>query len=392
MGTSLIGTLLLGTAASLWSFMSLIQFIGYFIYINVEYPYHTEMFFSMLDSSFWEHVPNIIALLFKSQFKLTDEQIEEYYSPPSKFRYRGKNSFFVENGVHIILANFLIWFVLQFVEALRRKGQALVKNPILQAIKAMLKWNVVFRVFLENSVPLAFATFLQLKSLSFDEAHLGISSTLAILSCIYIITMVAYLVKVLYKRDDIQLKLKLTKKVYGTLYQGVTLQTKAKYYHIIILIRGLLSPVFIVLLSDLSVFSIFSLLVLNLGVLYYLFKEIKITDATLNIIIRLKELLIIIGELCIVLLYVQVQNESYYDAVGWFIVGSLGFAVVIDIGYLLILQVFGVKEIWRKILFGSQVISLYLRSMKKTQQRNIRIQGRIRKLKIRKVNIQEEKS
>src|SRR5690606_19091777 len=62
-GGSIIGTIALGASSTIWAFVSFQQFIGYFIYINIHYPSQVEVFLSMLQSSFWDHLPNPLSYI-----------------------------------------------------------------------------------------------------------------------------------------------------------------------------------------------------------------------------------------------------------------------------------------------------------------------------------------
>jgi len=66
LGGSFFGTLALGSTSVLWSRMSFQQFIGYFIYINIGYPFQVELFLRIITFSFWDYLPNPLRFLTKS--------------------------------------------------------------------------------------------------------------------------------------------------------------------------------------------------------------------------------------------------------------------------------------------------------------------------------------
>ena len=84
--------------------------------------------------------------------------------------------------------------------------------------------------------------FLQLRISRFNDIYLGLCSVLAIVSLIYLIIMLIFLLKTLYKIDIDILTKEETKQIYGTLYEGIHIRTsdpKGKYLNLLILFRGM---------------------------------------------------------------------------------------------------------------------------------------------------------
>ncbi len=63
MGTSFGGSLAMGASTTMWSMLSFQQFIGYFIYLNIDYPPQLETFLSFFSFTDWDFLPNPIASL-----------------------------------------------------------------------------------------------------------------------------------------------------------------------------------------------------------------------------------------------------------------------------------------------------------------------------------------
>ena len=359
-GGSFAGTLALGATASLWSIIAFQQFIGYFAYINIEYPPHVEIFLEMMRTSMWDRLPNPAAYVTESLYKkILGEGIDTDLVPPKKFVKYEMTSFFIENGSTILLTNLSLLLLLLLVLSLKRI-ESLKENKILKTIKVFLKWNVISRTYLENAVPLALAIFLQLTALSMKGAYYIICTIMGLFSAVYLGAFTAFLFRILNKRENKLLEMKLIRRIFGTLYEGVILKDAAKYYHLVILMRGILVVFLVTMVDSFPTLQIVPLIFYNAGFVYYLFSSVTMEDSKLNIIIRIKEILILIGEIGILFLSFQLDSEGYYKNLGWAVVGFLFLALLIEVGYMLILQILGIKEIYRKIVAFYQKASSIL--------------------------------
>ena len=98
-GASFIGTLALGATPSLWSIINFQQFVGYFIFLNIEYPYQVEIFLKMLQSSVWDNLPNPAASLMETLYEnFLGNGVDSDLLPPKKFVKYEMTSFFIGNG------------------------------------------------------------------------------------------------------------------------------------------------------------------------------------------------------------------------------------------------------------------------------------------------------
>ena len=376
LGGSFAGTLALGATASLWSIVSFQQFVGYFIYINVEYPFQVELFLSLLQISPWDYLPNPVAALTSSLSKdiIQEDKVSVTpYDPPKKFLKYDKNSFFVENGGSTMVLNFFLLFLLGVVLSLKSlekfKG-----SWILIKIKVLLRWNFIGRTFLENAIPLSLAVFLQLRVMILKQTYLIVCIAMALISAIYIFGMTLFFSRGLFFRENEHLKKKHVRKIYGTFYEGITLTgLLTKYYNVVILLRGFLVTFLVTFLEARPVLQILPLIFFNTVLIYYMVNQVQFENKTLNIIIKLKEILILGGELFILSLCAEVKSEQYYQEMGYFTVLCFGVALMMEIVYMVVLQICQIKQIGKKIKQLWKIIEAAWKYLK----------GRSRKIKIK---------
>ncbi len=355
LGGSFASTLALGATAGLWSIVSFQQFVGYFLFINVEYPPILELFLSMLQVSFWDLLPNPLAALtdpLSADLIAQDKMAVTPYDPPSKFVKYEMNSFFIENGGAIIAVNLFLLILLGKVLLLKRvKGWQ--KNFVLVKLKVWIKWNLIARTFLENGIPLSLAVFLQLRIATFNHSYLIMCFVTAIISLLNICIFVFFFWKVLLQRDNEHLNKKMVKRMYGTLYEGVVPEkTFSKYYNVIILVRGIFLMALITFFEASPFMQIFPLIIFNAGLVIYMMKQVRFENKKLDFIVKLKEILILCGEIGMIFLCFKVDSEKYYEIFGYLIVSSLGIALMAEVGYMMILQICEIKNLWKKIKSG----------------------------------------
>jgi len=330
----------------------------------------------MLQSSIWDKLPNPAASLMETFYeKVLGNGLDSDLLPPKKFVEDEMTSFFVENGSTILLTNFSLLLLLLMISSSKRI-RTLKNNKILKTIKIYLKWNILARTFLENGIPLALAILLQLRALSFDGTYFVICSIMTIMASAYFIAAITFSFKVLYQRNNKELELNLARKVYRTLYEGVILKDHAKYYHLALLARGILVVFLITMVEDLPALQILSLILFDVLFVLYLFKSVEMEDYKLNIIIKAKEILILAGEVGILFLSFETTSENYYKITGWIVVGFFVTGILIEICYMILLQILGIKEIKRKIISSFQTIKFYLSKKRKGKLRSPRVRIR----------------
>ena len=78
---------------------------------------------------------------------------------------------------------------------------------------------------------------------------------------------------------------------------------------------------------------------------YYLFKGAKFTSLALTILNRGNQILIFIAEIAIFCLFIDSNSLTYYDTLGWLICGSLLLALVLELLYMVVLQILKIRDI-----------------------------------------------
>ena len=277
------------------------------------------------------------------------------------------------------MANILLLFSLLVVLSLK-KTQKCKDSLILKKLKVSLRWNFINRTFLENAIPLSLAIFLQLRILKFNVAYLSLCSFLTIISLIYLSSMIFFIVRILYKRDNKLLEFGLIRRIYGTLYEGISLnKPTTKYYNLIILFRGLLLIFFVSFAESTPMLQIIPLIFLNAFLVYYMIKEVVFTNQKAYLVAKIKETLILLGEICILFLAVKTKNKNYYEIMGWLIVFFLGCSFLVEFIYLISIQISGIKEIIKKIQGFFKKIRLYFNNSKPNTNKIIPIEHRLPK-------------
>jgi len=377
----LVGAIAAGATTVLWSIISFQQFVGYFLYINMKLPYHVEFFLSIVSASLWDYLPNPLDHLTDELYvDLLDDngQIPEEYQSPAKFEEYSMVPFFIKNGGTLIVTNIALLLILLLVLALKRI-EKLRKNKVLVFMKVALRWTVIGRTFLENGIPLSLAIFLQLRIMYFDSLYLAFCSGLSIISILSVVMMVTFFVRILARRSNKHLEKPIVRRIYGTLYEGLLLKNgAAKYYHILILLRGVVFVGVLVFLGSAPVIQIIYTIFCNIFLIYYMFRAASLEDFKLNIIARIKEILILGGEICLLLLYAEVDSDKYYDTVGWIMVGTLTSAVAIEVVYTVFTQIFNIKGTCNKVFRAFSFVMICFQKSE-TEQR----QRRTKRLKLR---------
>ncbi len=216
----------------------------------------------------------------------------------------------------------------------------------MEKIEGVLRWNFLARSFLENGIPLSLAVFLQFRIMMFNNLYLILCCAFAIFSFILTVGAIGILFFVLKSKNNQQLKVSKIEEVYGTLYEGVVLTgDKTKYYNIIILLRGILVVALVSFFEAVPLFQIAPLILFNVSLVYYMFKQVPYEDKKLSKIVRIKEIFILCGELCIFCLLFGGQSQFYYDFIGYLVLGFLSSALAIEFIYMFALQIIELRNL-----------------------------------------------
>ena len=382
LGASLAGTVLLNAANELWSILSFQQFISYFIFINVTFPSQVNLFFAIIQPQTWNLFPNPFQALttsLKLKFPRFSPDSENNYDPPVKFVEHGITSFFIENGGTIIALNIEIIFAYLFVSLLRMIS-CLKNSRLLSLIADTLRWNFIIRVFLENGAPLALAIFLQARVLIFNNSYSYLSGGLMIFASLYFVILTLCIIKVLIKKSAHELEEEALDKSFGTLYEGVKMiENSAKYYYLLIFLRGVFITLLVTYLQNIALLQILLLIFYNGYVIYYVFKCVQFKSRAVTILQRVNQILILIVELCILGLFVNIGTNPHYQILGWLIVGIIGFAMGLELLYLIVLQCIKIKTIFRRLREIGRNILQWM--CEKPAKKPDRVRARTRKIR-----------
>ena len=379
LGATFPGTVILRLTSVLWSLVSFQQFVSYFMFINMQYPFQVNLFFSFTQPQSWDFIPNPLASLTRAishEFPSFINDTQQEKNRPQKFIDEDKSSSFIDNGGAIIALNIELLLVLGLITLLR-KTSFFSRTRVIKSIYESLRWNTVIGTFLENSTPLVFAIFLQSRVLSLDSTYHYIVLSLILLSSVYSIIMIASCLKILSKKSIADLKSETTEKKYGTLYNDIELTNDAsKYYYIIMLVRGIVISFLVTFVDSLPLMQVVVLIFYNMFFVWYLFKRVVLKSRALIVIYRINQILILGAEIFILCLAFETRYNLYYSILGWMISGSLLTALLIELGYLLVVQVMKVKGLWLK---AKQL-------WKKIRDRNSKKKPKPRQLRKRPVN------
>jgi len=349
MGASLLGTLLIGASGALWSLLSLAQFIGYFMYMNIEYPLQMNLFFEILGFTSWDFMPNPLEKMTEDMAGDVLDDNDPRYLPPQKFIDNEVNAFFIENAAGIILVNMGLLFIL-WVLIKMQKSEKFQRNRLVKYLKDTLMWNAIMRTFLENSAPLMLGVFLQFRVFYFTKAYLVFCVLLALFSFFYFGAMIYFIVRTLHERTNNELQKEKVVETIGTLYEGLELTHKeSKYYNLIILFRSVLLMFVISIFDSIPILQISALIPVNAGLIYFLYFKSAFEDKYLTKVNKIKECFILAAEIFILLLTFQGCSEAFYNVIGWFSVALLCTALLVELVYVLYIQIKEIKQIFRKV-------------------------------------------
>ena len=146
----------------------------------------------------------------------------------------------------------------------------------------------------------------------------------------------------------------------------------------VLMFRGILLVFLVTFFRNIPTLQIIPLILYNSALVYYLIKKVKFEDRKLDIIIKIKETLILFSEFGLFGIYIKVRSENYYNTIGWLIVGLLLLAVGIELIYMLVLQIYDIKEIVKKFIRLYKEICLYVKSIfspKEAKLREVKFSG-----------------
>ena len=378
---SLAGTMALGASSVLWSIVSYQQFVIYFTYLNIKFPAQIDLLLSFITPHTWNILPNPFAW-FTNKLYIKLQNLDDYnaqdYLPPASFPdYQDGTSLFIINGGQIIGFS-LSALILLGVVLLFKKIPMLSENVILVYLKVNLRWNIIFRALIQQIGPLSLAIFLQLRVFNFDHIYTSLCGVLAILSSLYLLITCISIIRILRNRDMRHLETAYVRGQFGTLYEGLALTTpESKYYYISIMSRDVLMSLIITFGETLPLLQISVLIIYSIFLVYYVFKYVTFETKALNFINRTNQVLLLGVEICLLMLLFKFDSLLYYEITGWVIVSLLGLGLLIEVFYMIGLQLFGIKKLYGRVVSGIRYIrSLMTRKTNKAILKRIRVKRR----------------
>jgi len=307
------------------------------------------LFFEILGFTSWDFLPNPLEKMTEDMAGDVLDDNDPRYLPPQKFVDNEMNAFFIENAAGIILVNMglllILWILIKM-----QKTEKFQRNRIVKYLKDSLMWNAIMRTFLENSAPLMLGVFLQFRVFYFTKAYLVFCVLLALFSFFYFGAMMYFIVRTLHERTNNDLQREKVVEQIGTLYEGLELTHKeSKYYNLIILFRSVLLVFVISVFDSIPILQISALIPVNAGLIYFLFFKSAFEDKYLTKVNKIKECFILAAEIFILLLTFQGCSEAFYNVIGWFSVALLCTALLVELVYVLYVQIKEIKEIFRKV-------------------------------------------
>lgn len=353
-GTLLSG-LYLGSTAGFWSLICLQQFIGYFAYTNIIYPHHLNTFLIIFVSTNLEFLPNPLESLMN---RLSDEydsvvdqkEQQELYQLPYKFEALETPTLFIINaGCTFFLC--LIFFLIPYILGQLRKLEKLKGLKFLQNLHSGFKWNAVIRIFLESGIPIAFAIFIQIRKVSYNNIPFALSTFCATIALIYLCWMLHYVYHTLIKIKFEEMKNPNIEKSVGTLYEGLVLnkdKPSQKYYYVIVLARGMLLVGVNVFIDEIPLLQIIVMALFNIFFAYYVCKKIEFESRYLTLANQIGEVFILIGEILIATLCPRSLTGEFEKLIGWLIIVLFSSVLIAQFAYGIYLQILALKDLVKK--------------------------------------------
>ena len=142
---------------------------------------------------------------------------------------------------------------------------------------------------------------------------------------------------------------------YGTIWEGLMLTSKTKYYHWVLALRGILLAYLCVFFDIYPLIQLSFLIVFQIGLMASFIEGLRIqrlfSFKVFNVLAMIEELSILITKLMILtyLLASMYGYHNYLQVIGWLIVGPLLFNKLARIIYSSFNQFQNRKKIWLRI-------------------------------------------
>ncbi|CAD8117803.1 unnamed protein product [Paramecium sonneborni] len=345
---------LVGGLQIFWNLLDILQLISYLQFFNIIYPYNVETYFQLFDFAQFDFIKRIVNI---------EDLINNHVQSPEpdyKFALQGYSSTFYINSIAVLtvflttLAIFIgckVGFIflaklLQYYSD--EHDTSLEEEPnVIKFILFRISRNIskmflniigefssgLIRTFMAVAYDYNLSIFLQIRASNSDNALL--ESSLAF-SIIFLFLQFYFLFKgfsfmsnqpYFYRQFFIQQK-------YGSLYEGIDIQSAkpyANYYNLILLFKKILFIFFLVNLYYEPSFQILTCSMLNVIFSVYILYNKPLEDKYEFYKTIGSELLIWLAELFIIGLYYSQQqgpDENKELFIGWFIIGACTMLII----------------------------------------------------------------
>ncbi|CAD8065678.1 unnamed protein product [Paramecium sonneborni] len=335
-----------------WNLLDVLQLVSYLQYLNVEYPYNVNNYFTLFGFAQFDFIKQYIDL---------EQFISQYVNTPDadpKFGNEGYSTVFFVNIITVVTVfiTTLITFIgcRMLFSTLTKISHSFIYAPIdsqeqslctffiyrvtrnLQ--QSLLKINQEFmsgviRTFMAVAFDYNLALFLQLKDVYLKDPIL-FSSFLFCIIALLIEVIFVYSAIIFMSKPAYVFKQKVIQNNFGAIYEGVKLQKNAftYYFNIILLIKKMLFMMFLVMFYSIPCIQIGFVSLLNMMMAAYLIKVKPLQDKDELIKQVGSELIIWLAEMFIMGLAMNEQTNQFEDNgklnLGWCIICSTSFLIL----------------------------------------------------------------
>jgi len=380
-GGTVGAALTVGATSALWSIISFQQFMSYFVFMNFPLPEHVVYFLTMFDTSSMESLPNPLESMTSRFSELWNSLVnndDPRYQLPKKFKEFERPTLFILNAGSTFLINMILVILPYFFDFLR-KFRDLGNQKFMIDIHSNLKWNIPIRVFLESGILLTFGILVQLRKMSFENVPYAISSFCAAIAFGYMYFMINYIFKTLINFKPEDLKDPHIEMSIGTLFEGLVFKKEnapAKYYYLLVLLRGMLLIFMIVFLDHFPIVQVAAMASFNVFFVFYVWKYIQFEYRYVTWTSRIKEVLIMMAEFLFMTLISDYNTENFRNIIGWIIIFMLGLTLTMELLFAFYLQILAVRMYSRRVRDLMKKFREYCKERKqKKKKQQVKVHG-----------------
>ncbi|CAD8045498.1 unnamed protein product [Paramecium primaurelia] len=334
-----------------WNLLDVLQLVSYLQFLNVQYPYNVNNYFTIFGFAQFDFLKQYIDL---------EQYISRYVNTPdadSKFKNEGYSTVFYVNIITVLtvfITTFITFIACRILfQTLTKISHSFIYAPIdsqEQSVctffiyrisrnlqQSLLKINQEFmsgviRTFMAVAFDYNLALFLQLKDVYINDPILFSSFLFCIIALLLEVIFI-YLAILFMSKPPYVFKQKVIQHNFGAIYEGVKLEKNpfTYYFNIILLIKKMLFMMFLVLFYQIPCIQIGLVSMLNMIMAVYLIKVKPLEDKDeLNKQIG-SEMIIWLAEMFILGFAINEQTNQLEDNgklnLGWCIIASTSFLI-----------------------------------------------------------------